>query len=47
MNDVEATADLFRWFTKRLRAKVGDNAVEEINKRARGREFFEFKCGAK
>lgn len=47
MNDVEATADLFRWFTKRLRAKSGDNAVEEINKRAKGVEFFEFKCGAK
>lgn len=47
MNDVEATADLFRFFVKKLRSKNGQtmSAVEEA--RARGREFFEFKCGAK
>ena len=47
MNDVEATADLLRWFIKKLRAKKGtaDSAEQEV--RARGRDFFEFKCGAK
>lgn len=47
MNDVEATTDLLRWFIKKLRAKKGiaENAEQEM--RARGREFFEFKCGAK
>lgn len=45
MNDVEATADLFRFFAKKLRAQRGtaETATEEA--RARGREFFEFKCG--
>ncbi len=47
MNDVEATADLFRWFVKKVRAKKGDAVVGETSGRARGTEFFEFKCGAK
>lgn len=44
MNDVEATADLFRWFTKKLRSKRGtaDSADEE--RKAKGQEFFEFRC---
>lgn len=46
MNDVEATADLFRFFVKKLRSKQGTAALEE-DMRARGREFFEFKCGVK
>ena len=47
MNDVEATADLFRWYMKKLRAKRGEAEVGESSSRARGQEFFEFKCGAK
>ena len=47
MNDVEANADLFRWFAKKLRAKKGEGAVEASDGRAKGAEFFEFKCGAK
>lgn len=46
MNDVEATADLFRWFTKKLRNKGGVSSAEE-GSRPRGTEFFEFKCGVK
>jgi DNA polymerase III alpha subunit (gram-positive type) len=47
MNDVEATADLFRWFVKKLRAKRGTADSAEQESRARGQEFFEFKCGVK
>lgn len=47
MNDVEATSDLFRWFVKKLRAKNGITESTEQEVRVRGREFFEFKCGAK
>ena len=47
MNDVEATAELFRWYMRKLRAKKGDSKDEETGERARGQEFFEFKCGAK
>lgn len=47
MNDVEATADLFRWFIKRMRANKGVSVGEDGGRRARGAEFFEFKCGAK
>lgn len=47
MNDVEATAELFRWYVKKLRAKKGDSKDEGTGGRARGQEFFEFKCGAK
>jgi len=47
MNDVEATADLLRWYMRKLRAKKGDNINESNQGRAKGNEFFEFKCGAK
>jgi DNA polymerase III alpha subunit (gram-positive type) len=47
MNDVEATADLFRYFTRKLRAQRGTADSAEQETRARGVEFFEFKCGAK
>lgn len=47
MNDVEATADLFRFFVKKLRSKAGATSSAEEEKRAIGKEFFEFKCGAK
>ena len=47
MNDVEATADLFRWFVKKLRSKRGTADSVEEERRARGQEFFEFKCGGK
>lgn len=52
MNDVEATADLFRWYTKKMRAVIGEKSgggEEEGGRstRARGQEFFEFKCGVK
>lgn len=47
MNDVVATADLFRWYVKKLRAKKGESSEGNSQGRARGQEFFEFKCGAK
>ena len=47
MNDVVATADLFRWYMKKLRAKKGESSGGDSQSRARGQEFFEFKCGAK
>ena len=47
MNDVEATAELFRWYMKKMRAKKGSSESADDNARARGQEFFEFKCGAK
>lgn len=47
MNDVEATADLFRWYMKKMRAKKGSIDLSDDNARARGQEFFEFKCAAK
>lgn len=47
MNDVEATADLLRWYMRKLRAKRGDGVEEVAKGRAKGSEFFEFKCGAK
>lgn len=47
MNDVEATADLLRWYMRKLRAKKGEGAAEVTQGRAKGDEFFEFKCGAK
>lgn len=43
MNDVEATAELLRFFTKRLRNSRGEGSGEK-EKRAIGKEFFEFKC---
>ena len=47
MNDVEATAELFRWYMKKMRAKKGSSESADDKARARGQEFFEFKCGAK
>lgn len=47
MNDVEATADLLRWYMKKLRAKKGESASETSKDRLRGNEFFEFKCSQK
>lgn len=47
MNDVEATAELLRWYMKKLRAKRGDSVSDVSEGRARGSEFFEFKCGVK
>ena len=45
MNDVEATADLFRWFMKKLRTgkATAVEAAEEV-KRVKGQKFFEFEC---
>lgn len=42
MNDVEATAELLRFFAKKLRSKKGDSS--ETSTRKSGVEFFEFKC---
>lgn len=47
MNDVEATANLLRWYMKKLRAKKGESKEEADSGRPKGNEFFEFKCGAK
>jgi DNA polymerase III epsilon subunit-like protein len=47
MNDVEATADLLRYFTKRLRSSKSESSVLESSNRERGQKFFEFACGAK
>lgn len=48
MNDTEATADLFRWFVKNMRSKKGVKvATAETSGRAKGKEFFEFKCGVR
>ena len=47
MNDVVATAELFRWYMKKLRAKKSESSGGDSQGRARGQEFFEFKCGAK
>lgn len=47
MNDVEATADLLRWFMKKMRAKRGEGVAETTQGRAKGAEFFEFKCATK
>ena len=48
MNDVEATADLLRWFMKKLRSKKGEASVEkEVKERLKGQEFFEFQCAGK
>lgn len=45
MNDVEATADLFRWYVKKLRSKSGGVGETIEGVRRKGKEFFEFKCG--
>ena len=44
MNDTEVTADVFRFFTKKLRTKRGSALESNIADRKRGQEFFEFKC---
>lgn len=44
MNDVEATAELFRWYVKKLRA-LKDSVSSTENSRPKGNEFFEFRCG--
>lgn len=46
MNDVEATADLFRFYMKRLRnnKSVGSEDTDS-GKREKGQKFFEFSCG--
>lgn len=48
MNDTEATADVLRWFIKNIRSKKGVKIESaEAGGRAKGSEFFEFKCGAR
>lgn len=45
MNDVEATADLFRWYMKKLRGNITVDVDGGGSKRRKtGNEFFEFKC---
>lgn len=44
MNDVEANAELFRWFVKKLRSKVGVSKDNSYKGRKIGNDFFEFKC---
>lgn len=44
MNDVEATAEFFRYCVRRLRATGNVEAGTEKRSRRRGNEFFEFKC---
>lgn len=46
MNDVEATADLLRFYMKKFRYKKTDIESSD-QERLKGNEFFEFKCGAK
>lgn len=43
MNDVEATAEYFRYCIQRLRAG-GEITATERKKRRRGNDFFEFQC---
>lgn len=44
MNDVEATAELLRYYVKNLRnEKIVKKVIEETN-RVKGQEFFEFSC---
>jgi len=47
MNDVEATADLLRWYMRKIRNNKGDVVATNEVKRERGQKFFEFACGAK
>lgn len=44
MNDVEATAEYFRYCVRRLRATGDISSATEKKSRRRGNEFFEFKC---
>ncbi len=45
MNDVYATADLFRYFVNKMRSD-SVSSFSSNNNRARGNKFFEFDCGA-
>lgn len=47
MNDVEATADLLRWYMKKLRNKGTIKEESTTSGRLSGNEFFEFKCAIK
>ena len=44
MNDVEATADLLRYYVKNLRNEKIVKKVVEESSRVKGQEFFEFTC---
>lgn len=44
MNDVLATAELLRYFKKKLRSKKGDVVAETSEGRKTGNDFYEFKC---
>jgi len=44
MNDVMATAELFRYFVKKMRSNKGSTSSTEIKQREKGADFFEFKC---
>lgn len=44
MNDAESTAELLRWFVKRMRSKKGESSTSEEKSRKIGQDFFEFKC---
>lgn len=44
MNDVEATADLLRYYVKNLRNEKVVKKVVEESSRVKGQEFFEFTC---
>lgn len=46
MNDVEATADLLRWYMKKLRTQQRSFGNEANSGRPLGTDFFEFKCAA-
>ena len=44
MNDVVATAELLRWYLRKLRRTTTDKQLQEVTGRPLGKEFFEFKC---
>lgn len=46
MNDAEATADLFRFFVRRMRNGQQETTRTSRADRPRGAAFFEFECGA-
>lgn len=49
MNDVEATAELLRYFMKKMRTAKGSSSdsKKESSEREKGSNFFEFKCSVK
>lgn len=50
MNDVEANAELLRYFMRKLRSTKGAASTsepQEEKQRAKGQKFFEFECAAK